>query len=65
MVKGEQAMKKKVWTICVVAMPIIMWVMYLFLLTYYDFDANEVLYQLGLAVASSLAALWLLKSEIK
>lgn len=58
-------MKKKVWTLCVVAMPIVMWLMYLFLLTNYDFVANEVLYQLGLAVATTLAALWLLKGAVK
>jgi membrane protease YdiL (CAAX protease family) len=58
-------MKYKLWITCVIAMPVIMWIMYLFLLTHFDFDANEVLYQLGLAVASSLAALWLLRGEIK
>jgi hypothetical protein len=58
-------MKYKLWITCVVAMPVIMWIMYLFLLTYFDFDANEVLYQLGLAAATTLAALWLLKGELK
>lgn len=58
-------MKYKLWITCVIAMPVMMWIMYLFLLTHFDFDANEVLYQLGLAVASSLATLWLLRGEIK